>query len=156
MKKFFQRSVVMATGLLALPLAVTRADHQVPKNDPRINSLTRFFRASECPIEHLAAVFVREADAHHLDWRLLPGLAFVESGGGKAYRGNNVFGWNNGNSSFPSISEGIHHVATRLANARAYRSKGTSAKLATYNPNQGYSRNVKFVMQRISPARILD
>ena len=104
----------------------------------------------------MSAAFIQEADIHHLDWRLLPGLSMVESGGGRSYRGNNVFGWNNGNSSFSTVREGIHQVASRLAHSRSYRDKGVTEKLRAYNPNEGYSDSVKLMMRRMSGTEVLD
>ncbi|MDQ6679262.1 MAG: hypothetical protein M3Z09_18420 [Acidobacteriota bacterium] len=155
MKKYLQQGLIMMAGIASLPVAVSHANAQLPKpecnqNDPRFVSLRHFFHNAKSPMERLTAVFIQEADAHHLDWRLLPGLSMVESGCGRSYRGNNIFGWNNGNSSFGSIREGIHFVADRLANARSYRGKSVGGKLAAYNPNEGYSRSVQSVMQRIS------
>ncbi len=146
---------MMAAGIFSLPATVSHADQSVHSNecrqdDPRLSSLRRFFKAAHCPLERLASVFISEADIHHLDWRLLPGLSVVESGGGKSYRGNNIFGWNNGNSSFRSVGEGIHVVASRLAYSPIYRGKGMIEKLQTYNRNGGYVASVTAVMQRIS------
>jgi hypothetical protein len=148
-------------GLVSIPAVTSQADQKVTvpecrQDDPRFLSLKRFFHKAKSPVEHLSAVFISEADVHHLDWRLLPGLSMVESGGGRAFRGNNVFGWNNGNSSFSSVREGIHFVASKLAYSKYYRNKSTSEKLATYNPNEGYPDSVKSMMLRISNVEALD
>jgi hypothetical protein len=97
-----------------------------------------------------------EADAHHLDWRLLPSLAFIESGGGQRNRLNNIFGWDNGASRFVSAREAIHHVAEALAEARAYKGKDLTGKLDAYNPTPGYRRLVTAVMERISPLPVAE
>jgi hypothetical protein len=76
----------------------------------------------------------------------------VESTGGKAARGNNIFGWNNGNSSFRTVSEGIHVVASRLAYSPLYRGKGLIEKLRTYNQNPDYVSCVRNAMRQISQA----
>lgn len=161
MKKFVQHSVMMVAGLVGIPSSMSHADQKttVPEckqDDPRFLSLRRFFHHAKCPVEHLSAAFIREADAHHLDWRLLPSLSIIESGGGRAFRGNNIFGWNNGDSSFRSVREGIHFVASKLAYSKYYRNKNVSEKLHTYNPNEGYSDSVKSVMLQISSAQGLD
>lgn len=161
MKKFVQHSLMLVAGFVGLPAVTSHADQKVTvpecrQDDPRFLSLRRFFHNSKSPVEHLSAAFISEADIHHLDWRLLPGLSMVESGGGRAYRGNNVFGWNNGNSSFASVREGIHVVASRLAYSNFYRGKGVTQKLLTYNPNEGYSDSVKVMMRRMSGAEVLD
>ena len=161
MKKFVQHSLMMVAGLVGLPAIATHADQKVTapecrQDDPRFLSLRKFFHNAKCPLEHLSATFIREADAHHLDWRLLPGLSMVESGGGRSYHGNNVFGWNNGNSSFASVSQGIHVVASKLAYSRFYKNKGVTEKLEAYNSNEGYSDSVKTVIVRMSGSEVLD
>ena len=112
-----------------------------------------FFRLHKSPVTHLSSAFIQEADANHLDWRLLPGLTYVESGAGRVFRGNNIFGWNNGNRSFRTIREGIHFVADRLAHGRSYSGKPVSGKLTAYNPNAGYRESVEAVMSSIAPRR---
>lgn len=148
-------------SMVAVPAAVSHAVKNLPgpeckQDDPRFLSLRKFFHKTKCPLESASATFIHEADVHHLDWRLLPGLSVIESGGGKSFRGNNVFGWNNGNSSFASIRDGIHFVAAKLAYSKNYRNKGVTEKLLTYNPNEGYSDSVKWVMRQISNTEVLD
>jgi hypothetical protein len=161
MKKFFQQGLIMAAGIFSLPATITHADQSAPakecrEDDPRLQCLRRFFHAANCPLERLASVFIVEADFHQLDWRLLPSLSFVESSGGKSYRGNNVFGWNNGQASFPSIGEGIRVVASRLHYAPMYRGKGLIEKLRTYNSNVSYVQSVRQVMRQISNAEFAE
>jgi hypothetical protein len=156
-KKFVQQGLMFAAGLFSIPATMSQADQSVHSNerrqdDPRLACLRRFFHATDSPLENLAPVFINEADVHHLDWRLLPGLSFVESTGGKAARGNNIFGWNNGNSSFRTVSEGIHVVASRLAYSPLYRGKGLIEKLRTYNQNPDYVSCVRNAMRQISQA----
>ena len=155
LKKYLQKGLMIFAGAVSLPCTVSHADSHLPKpecksTDVRFQRLKKFFHDTKSPIEHLSAAFIVEADANHLDWRLLPGLSVVESGAGRAFRGNNLFGWNNGDSSFHSVREGIHFVAERLAHGRYYRGKTVAQKLSTYNPNDGYREKVQSVMARIS------
>jgi len=155
LKKSIQKGLFMVAGLVSVPAIVSHADNRLPKpecklSDLRFHRLKRFFRETRSPFEHLSAAFIQEADANHLDWRLLPGLTYIESGAGRSFRGNNIFGWNNGNRSFGSVREGIHFVAERLAHGRNYRGKSVAAKLAVYNPTEGYRESVQAVMARIS------
>ena len=119
------------------------------EDDPRLEKLKRFFHSVNSPLEKLASVFITEADEHELDWRLLPGLSFVESTSGRAAHGNNIFGWNNGKSSFASVTEGIHVVASRLADSPMYKGKGLVQKLQTYNRNPKYVACVRTAMRQI-------
>ena len=156
MKKFCFRSLCVFAGLAVVPAVVTQADSKVPQvrqnpsDDPRLNALRKFFLTFNCPLVPIAEVFVVEADSHNLDWRLLPSLAIIESSGGRTSRGNNIFGWNNGHASFPTLGAAIHQVAKTLANGSAYKNKSMMALLRTYNPVQGYAEKVQMMMRQIS------
>lgn len=121
--------------------------------DPRLIRLERYFSEKNCPVRPLAKDFVEAADRNRLDWRLLPSIAVIESGGGKEYRNNNIFGWKNGSHRFRSVRESIHTVAERLANSQYYRDKELDDVLNTYNPIPGYPERVKYVMEDLGPAR---
>ncbi len=154
MRSVSKRLVVFA-GLLAVP-ATTNVAHQTPQhqnpetNDPRLVRLQEFLAEKDCPISKYAADFIEAADANDLDWRLLPSISFIESGGGKEYMNNNVFGWDSCRQKFPSVRAGIHIVASKLAMSDLYRNKTLEGKLRTYNPNAEYSSLVKSVMRAIS------
>ncbi|HVW08316.1 MAG TPA: hypothetical protein VHC90_07020 [Bryobacteraceae bacterium] len=153
--KLFKSGLVLMAGFLGAAAAAGHADHDVtkthPKNDVRIGLLRRFLEKKHSPAASYAETFILEADTHGLDWRLLPSLAFVESGGGKNCHKNNLFGWDNGASKFSSATAAIHEVATALAEARPYRGKSTQGKLAAYNESPDYKNLVTTVMRRISP-----
>lgn len=119
------------------------------RSDPRLIRLKAFLREKNCPVHVLAPEFLAASDRHGLDWRLLPSIALVESGGGKAYRNNNIMGWASGKTRFASIGHGIHAVASRLAHSPLYRGKNLDALLVTYNPVPGYVNRVKRVMRMI-------
>lgn len=156
MRRFLTGSIVFM-GVASLPVALSpwqssaspRPDY---RDDPRLHAIRKFFHQSLCPAEHLATVFLEAADSYELDWRLLPSLSFVESGGGKAAPNNNMFGWNSGRTKFQSASAGIHAVGYNLSHADAYRGKKLDGLLTTYNPNAEYVRTVKYVMRSIAPA----
>jgi hypothetical protein len=155
MKHYLQSGLVLAAGVLGAAAATGYADQNPsaarPIFDIRQELLRSFLTKCNSPVASYAATFIAEADAHQLDWRLLPSLAVVESGGGQRNRRNNLFGWNNGASRFVSATEAIHHVAEALTNARPYKGKDLRGKLAAYNQTPGYLRHVMGVMQRISP-----
>jgi hypothetical protein len=119
--------------------------------DPRAVRLRRFLSKLHCPVAVMSEDFVHAADDNHLDWRLLPSIAVIESSGGKAYKNNNIFGWRNGDEAFPTIRAGLNHVAYKLGRSPLYRSRSSLAKLRLYNPNEEYPGNVMAVMNRISP-----
>ncbi len=144
----------MCAGFLISPVAMqpieTKNVRDV-KQDPRYLLLRQFLTDRECPIARHAADFIIAADQNELDWRLLPSISMVESGGGKEYRNNNVFGWASCNERFPSIRAGIHAVAYYLANSKIYRHKNLESMLRIYNTaNPNYAAKVKQVMRSIS------
>jgi hypothetical protein len=155
MKRFLHSGVVICAGVLGIASATMNADQDVTKIrkkfDLREAILRRFFRENHCPAEDYAGIFVQEADAHGLDWRLLPSLSIIETGGGKHAPGNNLFGWANGKTSFDSVSAAIHHVATFLEIGKPYRGKDLDGKLITYNKRPDYRAIVTGVMRRIAP-----
>jgi hypothetical protein len=157
---------MVATGLLALPITlrlekvadaqpakpVKPANPVPPMNpDPRTVRLKKFLGKLNCPVASLADEFVNAADDYQLDWRLLPSISVIESGGGKAYRNNNIFGWNNGVQLFPTIRTAIHEVAYKLGRSALYRNRDAAAKLRVYNPDPTYAGRVLNLMYRISP-----
>jgi hypothetical protein len=155
MKKILSGGLVFA-GMLSSPIAVTNAETPDPTsvygNDPRLESLNRFFQKGDCPAQDFSAEFLLVADQNNLDWRLLPSISMVESGGGRDARNNNLFGWDGGKAIFASVRAGIHDVARRLGNSKIYRDKGVDEILQVYNPDANYPGIVKSVMRRISPS----
>jgi hypothetical protein len=150
--------VVMA-GLLSVPM-VTAVDPKLPQPirdpgpqaDDRLLRLNKFFGDGNCPLRAASADFLEVADRYDLDWRLLPSISMVESGGGKVFRNNNVLGWDSCHRKFKSVRAGIHLVGLRLATSALYRDKGLDDVLATYNPDPEYVSRVKSVMRKIGPA----
>jgi hypothetical protein len=155
MKRFLQSGVVIFAGVLGIASATMQAEQDVTKIrkkfDLREAILRKFFKDNHCPAEQFAGVFVAEADAHGLDWRLLPSLSMVESGGGKHAPGHNLFGWANGGTTFDSFTAAIHHVATFLEIGKPYRGKDLDGKLLTYNHRPDYKDLVTSVMRQIAP-----
>lgn len=169
---FFSKQLTVAIGLLAVPITLwleRGADARPPAPvkpvksvvpaalvppvsiDPRTVRLKKFFGHLHCPVAPLADEFVNAADQNRLDWRLLPSISVIESGGGKAYRNNNIFGWNQGLQLFPTITSGIREVAYKLGQSALYRNRNAVEKLRIYNPDPTYADRVLAVMRRISP-----
>ena len=137
-------AVLMA---MAVPVHVRAQTPAVSHNpcpaDNRCEALLNFFKKYGSPLGIHAGEFLMAADKNRLDWRLLPGLAMVETTGGKHARTANVFGWDSGKAHFDSITAGIRHVANQLANSKLYRGKDTQGILRQYNPDRDtYPRKV--------------
>lgn len=139
--------VVMA-GLLTVPaIGFTKGPKEA--QDPRQTRLERFFVDHASPLVKHAADFIAAADKNGLDWRLLPSISIVESGGAKDYKDNNIFGWDCGRSKFSSIRAAIHTIAEKLSTSRLYRHKNVDQILKTYNSRPEYSLRVKSLMASI-------
>lgn len=114
--------------------------------DPRLPVLQGLYERYHSPLVAHVAEFLWMADEFRLDWRLMPALSIIESGG-RNLRNNNVFGWGNGAIRFRSISESIRVIAERLANDSPYRGKTFEGMMRAYNPaNKGYAFCVRRVM----------
>jgi hypothetical protein len=154
MRKLLSSGLVFA-GILSVPSALSNPEAPTAasqyRNDPRLERLRKFFERSDCPARALAAEFLRVADQHNLDWRLLPSISVVESSGGLLARHNNMFGWDNGKAMFVSARAGIHDMARYLSDSK-YRDKDVNQILQRYNPDARYSSIVRSVMRRISPS----
>lgn len=158
MKKMLTSGVFVFAGMVTIPSTVTNTEAPKPvyEGDPRLETLQRFFDNRDCPAKEYTELFLKASDDYNLDWRLLPSLSVVESGGGREARNNNLFGWDNGDAEFKSVAEGIHTVAQSLGTSRLYRDKRLDEVLRTYNPNENYPGVVKSVMRRIAPNAILN
>ena len=136
---------IAAGLLLSLPMLGAEA----VEAESRASAIRDFFRANRSPLADHAAAFVEAADRNALDWRLLPSLAIVETGG-RILANNNAFGWGNGRIRFTSVAGSIQLIADRLANAAPYRNKDTAGKLRAYNPRNGkYAAHVLGIMASI-------
>ena len=150
------KQLMLVTALICLPITtrMERVSTAVPgpqQPDARAVRLRRFLLKLHCPVSYLAEDFVHAADDNQLDWRLLPSISVIESGGGKAYKNNNIFGWKNGEAFFPTLRAGLHQVAFKLGKSSLYQNRDSMAKLRLYNPDETYPDAVMSVMNRIAP-----
>lgn len=156
MRKLSQGLVLFAGLMTQTPTPESgRLPPTIPaqrEEDPRLARLKEFFGRYGSPAHDLAEDFLIAADRHSLDWRLLPSISFIESGGGKVYRNNNILGWDNCNQRFSTVREGIHQVADRLARSRLYKDKNVTDMLRTYNGADEYYTKVLAIMERLGPS----
>lgn len=113
----------------------------------RAEAVESFLESHSCEITGLARDFVQAAELNKFDYRLLPVLAVLETGCGRAARNNNLFGWANGRKRFSSFRQGIHFVAQRLQFAPHYSGKSVAEKLKIYNRRAAYRRKVLKMME---------
>ena len=124
--------------------------------DARPGLLRNFFLSHHCALNAYNADFLEAADINHLDWRLLPSLAVVESGCVARNGTNNLFGWRSGRARFPSIRAGIQRVAARLATSRIYAGREIRQVLKAYNSgHRRYAVRVLALMNSLSRNRNL-
>ncbi len=139
-----------ASGLAAEPPAGKQ------ETDSRLSKLRAFLNVHRSPLERFAPQFLAAADRYKLDWRLLPSLAMIESGGGRVYRHNNIFGWRSGRAAFRSVDQAIDYVASRFGESPIYRGRDTAGILRKYNPaRSAYVRKVLAIMDSIAPVAVL-
>ncbi|MFZ0934734.1 MAG: hypothetical protein WB579_24370 [Bryobacteraceae bacterium] len=153
MLKLLSSGLVVFAGVACAPSPVSTLQFiQVPeaRQDARLGAVRGFFEKGGCPAREYAQAFLDAADGYRLDWRLLPSISFVESTGGKAAPNNNIFGWDNGRSSFSSPTAAIWGVAYQLGQSKLYRDRNLNQVLALYNPDPGYAAKVKSVMRQIA------
>jgi len=151
------KCAVVLAGLLAANWATSSSREVLPltyQDDPRLLKLRRFFLDLHSPAFSVAEEFLSASDRNGLDWRLLPSLAIVESGGGREGRHNNILGWDSCQQNFPSVAIGIHHVAYRLGESNLYKHKSLDQILRAYNPHPGYPERVKSLMSHLSRDRL--
>lgn len=159
MTKSFSRGLVLAAGLLASP-AVADTDpipaEAISRKDPRWILIKQFFLDNGAPAHIYVDDFLIAADRNGLDWRLLPSLSMVESGGGREARNNNMFGWDNCKVHFRTVKEGIYRVASMLKNSSVYKSKTSLDEILwTYNPRKAYKVKVRALMAQLGPADLV-
>ncbi|MFB3779336.1 MAG: hypothetical protein ACE141_17090 [Bryobacteraceae bacterium] len=150
------KCAVVLAGLLAVDVVTSGSRREaVPDygDDPRLLKLEHFFRELGSPAHSIAKEFLKAADQNGLDWRLLPSLSILESGGGRECRNNNILGWDSCRKAFRSSAAGVHYVAERLSVSSLYKDKSLNEKLRTYNPHPGYPLRVRRLMSRLGPDR---
>jgi hypothetical protein len=92
--------------------------------------------------------FLKAADNNHIDWRLLPSIAVIESGCTVRDSNNNLFGWKSGHARFPSVRRSIHWIAGRFSKSSIYAGKDTREILRAYNSTHpNYPDRVLAVMR---------
>jgi hypothetical protein len=139
-----------AAFLGVLACTAVASDNTLPVSpDPRSERLEAFFKAYDCPAPLHVEEYLRAADSHALDYRLLPAISLVESTCGAFEKMNNRWGWDSAQSGFPSVPDGIEFITTQLAENPHYKGKTVEQKLFTYNPYRHYVREVKRLMQQI-------
>jgi len=100
--------------------------------DKRAQILKEYLARYDSPLQNHAQDFVDAADQYHIDWKLLPAIAGVESTFGKQIPGGyNAYGWGvygDQALAFKSWTAGIFEVSRGIK--EGYVDKGLSEPLA--------------------------
>ncbi len=117
-----------------VPAEVFKSKEELEKlNEDKLKAqkIETYFRVNRgnAPLADYAEKFVEVANKYDLDYRLLPAIATVESGGGKSnFRSYNAWGW--GNRSFRSFEEGIETVGRGLKTGYIDKGRDTVDEIA--------------------------
>ena len=104
------------SAVFAAPASITS---QSVKQDNRAEILSAYLAQYNSPLADHAETFIKEADANHLDWKMVAAISGVESGFGEAIPPYSYNAWGFGvyGSSvhgFTSWDDGITIVSTAL------------------------------------------
>jgi len=151
------RVTTKADGSIEIvPAEVFMSKEQLDKlNEDKLKAqkIELFFRVNRnnAPLADYAEKFVEVANKYDLDYRLLPAIATVESGGGKSnFRSYNAWGW--GNKGFSSFEEGIEVVGKGLKTGYIDKGRDTVEEIAPVYcpPNyKNWARSVNQFMNEI-------
>lgn len=134
-------------GLMAC--AAIAGDDTVAPQDQRVFRLEAFFKAYNCPSPLHIDDYLDAADAYQIDYRMLPAISLLETTCGSHEKQNNRWGWASAQTGFPSVGEGIHYIASQLAEHPYYKHKTVEQKLWMYNPDRHYVASVRRLMRQI-------
>ncbi|MCX7928240.1 MAG: hypothetical protein N2558_00955 [Patescibacteria group bacterium] len=121
--------------------------------DTRVIKLRNFLTKHNSPLAPYAEIFVKSADKHNIDWRLVPAITGVESSFGKRIppKSYNAYGWANGKHKFESWESSIEHVTKTLREKYYEKGATTIEKIGRKYapPSSTWSKNVRFFMNQI-------
>jgi fructose-specific component phosphotransferase system IIB-like protein len=107
---------------------------QVPQNnipdEVKVVKIRTYLENRNSPLAEYAEEFIKAANEHGIDYRIVVAISIIESGGGKKnFRPYNAWGW--GKNGFTNWTEGIWAVSAGIGR---YYSKGlTTPRLISYS-----------------------
>lgn len=148
----------------AKPASVgTDTDLLKKKESEEAAKIDAYFSQNGMPLAGYGMEMVTDADAHGVDWRLIPAIAIRESTGG-LHQCKSVtyspFGFGSCHISFSSYNQAIQNLATNLGGdnpntAKHYGGKSTDAILKVYNSViPGYASQVESIMTKIGNTQV--
>ena len=111
------RNAEAASNSAGASATLKPAQTAASQKDKRVEALERVFEKNNSQLLPYAEVYIRSADKHGVDWKLLPAIAGLESGFGRAMidATYNPYGWGSGRIYFDSWEDGIDTVNAGLA-----------------------------------------
>lgn len=130
------------------------------EKDCRVEKLRAFLESYNSPLAKYAEDFVKIADQHGLDWRLIPAITGVESTFGRQipYRSFNAYGWVNGEYRFDSWEQSIEIVAKTLKEKYLDRGLETPVEIGPVYapPSPAWGIKVNAFMEKIDSFQVND
>ena len=130
-----------SSSLIAFNQAIDK-EAQILKQ--KADAIDAYFKEHDMPLEGTGMKMAKEAEDNDLDWRLIAGIAVIESTGGKfacKKVENNPFGWGSCRKGFgfETIDKAIETIAEHLGGNREstaghYEGKTTKQIIQTFNP----------------------
>ena len=156
-----QKQNIEANGLLAFNQVIGQKANDLKS---KADAIDTFYKEHNMPLEGMGMKMVEEAEKNEIDWRLLPAISVIETGGAQKRflcknpkAQNNPFGWGSCKIGFKSFDEAIEVVAKNLGGNNPntdqhYADKTTKQILQKYNPPSivpDYADKVMKVMDEI-------
>lgn len=144
-----------------IPAEVFMSAEELKKQDAnyqKARKIETYLRGNRgnAPLAQYADKFVQVANKYNLDYRLLPAISVMESGGGKVlFRPYNAWGW--GKKTFTSFEQGIETVGKGLRTGYFDKGADTVDKIAPiYCPPNAtnWAKNVKQFMNEIESMEV--
>src|SRR5262249_29722655 len=121
------RALLVLSAAVLYPMTVGQS--LLDASDQRVEKLEKFFKAYSCPQPYYIDRYLRSADDHLIDYRLLPAISVRESTCGQYDHRNNRWGWDSARTGFKSVENGIDFISEQLADGDYYRGKSTDDKI---------------------------
>lgn len=121
--------------------------------DLRAQALQNVFARYSSPLTEYADAYVQTADVYGLDWKLLPAIAGLESGFGRAMIDgtHNAYGWGSGRIYFTSWEEGIDTILSSLRTRYVDRGATTVSEIGSiYAESPTWAVRVEKFMDEIA------
>jgi hypothetical protein len=128
---------------------------QQQEREAKAAKIDAYYAKYNLPLAGHGMQLVLAAEAHGLDWRLLPALAMRETTGGKFACKFNPFGFGSCKIGYKSFDEAIEAVAAHLggdneSTDQYYAGKDTKGILKVYNSViPGYTNQILSIMNKI-------